>query len=306
MTNKIHIIFGLLALGAVVSVFSWFDYFNKGLAASFNLSGWESKLSFATDTDPDKDGLNNIDESFWNTDFQNPDTDGDGFLDGEEVASGHDPTKPGPDDSLKDMNLTQKLSELTSAGLYEGSLKLSGSDLDKSLANLVDYTTDNTALSINGVVSPSILKLVGATKNNQDQYLSETYEIIKQFLISYGYELRNLKQNLDTIGANGFEPIVVSFFSNQEKIFTNIFNEASQINVPENWQNEHLELLGEIKITAESNRVISLGKDDPIKATVAFEQFFGVLDRIPDWTQTYIDKNRAEAVNNQHIESLSK
>lgn len=305
--KKIQIVFGLLALGAVVSVFSWFDYFNKGLAASFNLSGWGSKLSFATDTDPDKDGLSNIDESYWNTDFQNPDTDGDGFLDGEEVASGHDPTKPGPDDSLKDMNLTQKLSELTSAGLYEGSLKLDNSNFDKSLASLVDYTTDNISFSINGIVSPAILKIINSSKENQNQYLSEVYGIIDNFLVSYGNELAALNKNLDIIGVYGFaDASVINFFSYQEKFFMDIFDKAARIDVPENWKEEHLRLLGEIKIASESNRAIASGKDDPVKAAAAFEYLFGVLDRIPDWSWLYINKNRGENINNSLIESLSK
>ena len=64
------------------------------------------------DQDADKDGLTNREESTWNTDFENPDSDGDGFLDGEEVASGHDPLKPGPDDALllgSDVNVTDKV-----------------------------------------------------------------------------------------------------------------------------------------------------------------------------------------------------
>lgn len=306
-TNKIHIIFGLLALGAVVSVFSWFDYFNKGLAASFNLSSWGNKLSFATDIDPDKDGLSNIDESYWNTDFQNPDTDGDGFLDGEEVASGHDPTKPGPDDSLKDMNLTQELAELTSAGLYEGSLKITDSGLDKSLASLVNYATDNTDLAINSLVSSSILKIVDSSRENQDRYLNNMYNVIKSFATAYGNELNNLKQKLDLIGAFGFEdPSVTGYFANQEKIFNTIFKNSSDIYVPANWQEEHLRLMGEIKIAAESNEVISFGKTDPVKAAVAFEYFFGVLDRMPEWSWSYIKKNRENNIKNPLIESLAQ
>jgi len=307
MTKKIQLLFGLLAFAAVISVFSWFDYFNKGLAASFNLDSWTSKLSLKTDTDPDKDGLSNIDESYWNTDFQNPDTDGDGFLDGEEVVSGHDPSKAGPDDSLRDLNLTQKLSELTSAGLVEGSLKMDSSNLDKSLANLVDYTTDNATFSINGIVSENRLKIVDATRESQDKYLSDTYGIIKRFLVAYGDQLSNSSQYLDIIGVYGFaEPNVAFYFSGQEKVFTKIFDDAIKINVPKNWRDDHLRLVGEIKIAAESNRAISLGKNDPVKAAVAFEYFFGVIDRIPEWSWGYINKNRSENINNPLIESLSK
>ena len=96
------------------------------------------------------------------------------------------------------------------------------------------------------------------------------------------------------------------YFSGQEKVFTKIFDDAIKINVPKNWRDDHLRLVGEIKIAAESNRAISLGKNDPVKAAVAFEYFFGVIDRIPEWSWGYINKNRSENINNPLIESLSK
>ncbi len=57
-----------------------------------------------TVTDPtadgDNDGLNNGEESTWGTDPKNADTDGDSYLDGEEVKAQHNPTIPAPDDKL--------------------------------------------------------------------------------------------------------------------------------------------------------------------------------------------------------------
>ena len=44
--------------------------------------------------DPDHDGLDSTQELvLYGTDPRNKDTDGDGYLDGEEVNSGHDPLK---------------------------------------------------------------------------------------------------------------------------------------------------------------------------------------------------------------------
>lgn len=48
-----------------------------------------------SDPDPDKDGLPNSLEFFYMTDPNNPDTDGDGVSDGDEVARGDNPTGPG-------------------------------------------------------------------------------------------------------------------------------------------------------------------------------------------------------------------
>ena len=46
--------------------------------------------------DPDHDGLSSLDEiSIYHTDPRNPDTDGDGYSDGQEVKSGHNPLKKG-------------------------------------------------------------------------------------------------------------------------------------------------------------------------------------------------------------------
>ena len=58
---------------------------------------WIALFACATqvgvDYDDDGDGL--IGEATWGTDPANPDSDGDGRLDGAEVAQGHDPLDPG-------------------------------------------------------------------------------------------------------------------------------------------------------------------------------------------------------------------
>ncbi|MBI3256058.1 MAG: hypothetical protein HYZ63_03750 [Candidatus Andersenbacteria bacterium] len=50
--------------------------------------------------DDDVDTLTNSDEALWGTDPKNPDTDGDGYFDGEEVKANYNPTIPSPNDKL--------------------------------------------------------------------------------------------------------------------------------------------------------------------------------------------------------------
>ena len=52
-----------------------------------------------TEQDTDEDGLKDWEESLWGTDVKNPDTDGDGTSDGDEVAVKRNPTIAGPDDA---------------------------------------------------------------------------------------------------------------------------------------------------------------------------------------------------------------
>lgn len=62
-----------------------------------------SKLNDKTIIDDlDLDGLSGWEEKIHKTDPNNPDTDGDGYLDGEEVAAGYDPTIASPNDRLEE------------------------------------------------------------------------------------------------------------------------------------------------------------------------------------------------------------
>lgn len=79
----------------------------------------ETQSSLLEDTD--HDGLLNWEEELYKTDPNNPDTDGDGTPDGEELKLGRDPTKAGPHDTIAEIkketatrakitpNLTQSL-----------------------------------------------------------------------------------------------------------------------------------------------------------------------------------------------------
>lgn len=53
--------------------------------------GLPVEIVVAADLDPDNDGLTNMLEAFYGTDPHNPDTDGDGVSDGDEVNSGYNP-----------------------------------------------------------------------------------------------------------------------------------------------------------------------------------------------------------------------
>lgn len=57
--------------------------------------GFMGEMVPSSDLDSDNDGLSNNMEEIYGTDKNNPDTDGDGHKDGEEVKNGYDPTIPG-------------------------------------------------------------------------------------------------------------------------------------------------------------------------------------------------------------------
>jgi len=110
--------------------------------------------------DFDQDGLENWEEFLWKTDPLNPDSDGDGTSDGEEVASGRDPRKVGPNDSIKDNpeNPDTPKTDLLAQqfALEYFTLKQSGSDLtpemqDRIVQSLVDESYERAPLELYGV-----------------------------------------------------------------------------------------------------------------------------------------------------------
>ncbi len=129
----IVLIIGVFIGGAVVLR-------TKGIGAAILTEGKKVMFPIASqpDADPDNDGLKNWEEDTYRTDPRNPDTDGDGYLDGEETASGYDPTIPAPNDALEGTdasaprplpkNLTTQLAQLLAEKIAKGEVEPSSAD----------------------------------------------------------------------------------------------------------------------------------------------------------------------------------
>lgn len=104
--------------------------------------------------DPDKDGLNNNDEQRYGTSPTNPDSDGDGFLDGDEVAKGFNPLKAAPADKsdkivfenpkefgeIKDDTYKVSIVEYVQNENGENNLKISGKGIPNSFVTIYVYS----------------------------------------------------------------------------------------------------------------------------------------------------------------------
>lgn len=89
--------------------------------------------------DDDSDGLNNADEALWGTNPANPDTDADGFLDGQEVANNFNPTIPSPNDKLPEgFQPGQQLTPLAEAPVQVEQFFAEGLDLSGGTENLTE------------------------------------------------------------------------------------------------------------------------------------------------------------------------
>ncbi len=87
------IVGAILIIGGLVFVLKYSDKDSL-------LLGKTTKFSQEDLKDSDNDGLKDWEEELYKTDPKNPDTDGDGYIDGEEVNSGHSPLVKSPGDAL--------------------------------------------------------------------------------------------------------------------------------------------------------------------------------------------------------------
>jgi hypothetical protein len=278
-----------MALGALFSVFVFVKAADLKLPALKNLKS--SALSFI-DRDWDDDGLDNDEESYWNTDPNSPDTDGDNFLDGEEVASGHDPLIPGPDDFLPTTdNLTHKMSALTLSGLYEGSLKPDSPQYEEELNALALVVMDDAMNSFE--IDPSKIKItvISSNKKSQQAYIEEFSRVYEELLTTFAIQMRDLESNIENIGLYGFADESVSkSFRGSAAGYKKALNELSRMSVPQNWHSNHLGVIKLAGSLANSNEAIANGETDPIKGAVALNQIVNLWEVLPKITETYSKK----------------
>ena len=294
MLKKIKLLFIFLAVTAVVSVFSFFDIL--GGVQSALLHDAIQPLAVDTVQDADNDGLSDSDESYWNTDFQNPDSDEDGFLDGEEAASGHDPTEPGPDDLLLDINLTSKVANLSVAGLVEGSLQPDSPEYIQSLSDLSFSIIDDGLRSLTPS-DPSHITIVDSSKTNQQQYVYASEKIWEVFLTTFGKEIKDMENKFELTNDGGFEnEEYVSYFKSQAVEFQNIADQLTEIKVPQNWEDDHISFYRLMSQMAIFNKAFADANNDSIKAAMALSLLSQIAENFPQLIGNYADKIKSEGL----------
>lgn len=278
-----------MALVAVFLVFVASKYLKIELP---NVGRQQSNLSFELDNDWDNDGLTNREESYWDTDPNNPDTDGDDYLDGEEVASGHDPLIPSPDDALStDDNLTMKMSQLALAGLVEGSLKSDSPNYERSLNDLTTIIAEDAFNSFEVDLSKIDLKVVSSDNFSQQKYVEELSPVFEELFMAFIEQMSELENNLNNIGAFGMAHGGVSkSFKGASSRYDKMFDDLVKTSVPTVWRSNHLGILKLVWELSQASKSVVSGANDPIKATVGLNRIVQLWDVFPEVTEAYSKK----------------
>ncbi len=300
MPNKIKIFFGFLALIALFSVYSVFNSLS-GKSALVAVIGIESPLP-TPDNDPDHDGLTNAEEMIWGTDPFNPDTDGDGFKDGEEVASGHNPLVKGPNDLLPTTytsptnNITEKTSALMTSGLYAGVLskKTDAATYNNALSDI----TDSVVADSNKALDPSSIPVGPAisssdSKAAQQKYVDAIGAIIFNDL--WGQLINEPRViTMKFVNFNGDDRQNVAdtqqYFNAKATYYQGVLAKLNAVAVPSSWLNIHQKLLTGLQTLVVNHQALGHIGTDPMKGIAAMNNLMTLYQEVQPTLVTIVKK----------------
>jgi len=182
--KKLPLITILVAVILAIGLILFVGKFSK--KADFSgISPWSKEIIIESqDIDQDNDGLANWQEDLYKTDSNNPDTDGDGYLDGEEINLGRNPLVKAPGDEVflyplplgEKYNITQRLLQDSTISLF-----------NSYLVNKADYLKEHPEITDPTQFLASVPKSIQrelinkAIYDNFSYVMGKSQEILNQF-----------------------------------------------------------------------------------------------------------------------------
>lgn len=273
----------------------------QGIGAQMLTEGKKVLFPIASepDADPDGDGLKNWQEETYKTDPRNPDTDGDGYLDGEEVASGYNPAIPAPNDALEGtdtsaprqapknltLHLAQILTQKISAGEFEPA---EGSSLAEMTNDQnLPYNQDimNEALVQIGLRAKQYFTL--PLVNTADLSISSsptTYESIGIYLIAMGQAVSR-SEEVKQLNKSEFD-IIKDAVENKNNGEINLLLASTKKNienfkrvvVPQGFEDLHAQQVALLMLQEKIFDAVAHLEEDPAMAAAALETYSRFID----------------------------
>lgn len=250
--------------------------------------------------DSDHDGLTDWQEiNIYHTDPCNPDTNGDGYLDGESVASGYDPAAKDSNTRLPGANpvsprplpqnltdaLSQELKDQISQGQIpqldaNGSL-LSASSTDFESFPGVQAVVDEMAKSNTDYFAPDAI---------DDSQIKTTPDNSREAILNYAAEASAAfshsapKSQTETeMFSNAIENSDFSELDSNLQNYKNAYGRLKELTVPIDLVAIHKEQLDIISQLIKIYTAIKDINNDPLKADMALQSYKTVEDQLNSW-----------------------
>jgi len=243
--------------------------------------------------DSDNDGLMDWQETIWKTDSCKPDSDSDGYFDGEEVFSGYNPIKPAPNDELPGQdqntlralpnNITQALAQELSKQITEGKM---GSISDASDPLAINTSNRVVNAAIQEVMSKAIQefslpnipdKEILISSDNSiiaiENYAKRVVNVIDYWAKATSIDQNRLYETENELFYYAIQNNDFTEFYKYIKFYKEVSKSIKQISVPSDLKEIHKEQIGIFTILANIYQAIENIENDPLKASLALEQY---------------------------------
>ncbi len=287
-SKKFNIIVAILILLIGISIGGYWVLKSKTSQADFLKQMAQKMQDQEIIDDLDHDGLTGWEENLHKTDPNNPDTDGDGYLDGEEVAAGYDPTKKAPNDKLANNttqtprpepgNLTQTLSYILSQKIKnDPSPSLANISPEEAFGLIADQQiADALKKASAGFLSEFIanFKEVKVLDDNSPEaiknYLGQLREKIGR--LDSCQDVNDFKNDTDiiteAISTKNFKQVNCQYLS-----YSAGYQVIKEIAVPSEWLNFHQEALSIFWDFSKIYQNLPKFANDPLKGLIILEKF---------------------------------
>lgn len=268
----------------------------QGIGAQVLTEGKKMLFPIASepDADADNDGLKNWEEEVYKTDPRNPDTDSDGYLDGEEVASGYDPAIKAPNDALEGTdtdaprtlpkNLTSYLAQILTQ-------KISSGEIAPAQGDSLDAVKNDPDLPYNQVLVNEALVQIGLrakeyfmlplikTEDISVSSFPTTYATIGAYIIamgqatSRGYETDQLNKSeidiiRDAVDSKDMKEITLLRASIQKNI-----EDVKNVTAPQGFEDLHAQQIALLMLQEKIFDAVAHLDEDPAMAAAALETY---------------------------------
>ncbi|MBI2476074.1 MAG: hypothetical protein HYV67_02440 [Candidatus Taylorbacteria bacterium] len=227
--------------------------------------------------DSDQDGLKDWEEELWKTDPQNPDTDGDGAPDGQEIKLGRNPLLKGPNDRLDSETVSNKINSQTDADLSDTDkfsrelfVKIIAANQSPTPPTEADFQNFLNA-TIKNEIDSQKLKIHTAADFSID--MAETAEKIKTYGNAIAAMLKKpppqkLEYEISTVerAEKNKDPSELKALEGNITAYKHIENDLLKLTVPQSALEMHLALANATAGMAWSITGLSYIMTDPLKA----------------------------------------
>ena len=282
----------------------------QGIGAQILSEGKKIFVPVASDSeaDPDNDGLKNWEEKIHKTDPRNPDTDGDGYLDGEEAASGYDPTIPAPGDALADtdanqprplpQNLTNYLAQILTQKISSGEIAPAEGDKLNS--------DDSNTLYNQEVMQEALYQINQNAKKyfilpaiNDEEIVIDTNSLTQDSTLRYiasinaAMKYENAKK-LDINEVDMMKETVDTGDTGNIEIFINDYKETisalKMVSAPSEFADLHKKQIATFTLLLQIFESVKNFRNDPAKAMAAVETYPQAIDMLQTWNNEFAAK----------------